>query len=113
MIDSKILLETQLPQKQLNKIKINKIIPPQVSPVQGNQGNQVGHVAEVKKTHLENAVHKFSFATKGGSSVNNPYKQNQDSFITNPHMLRLPHCHLFAVCDGHGINGHKVSNFLK
>ncbi len=58
-------------------------------------------------------VTKFSFATKGGIALHNPYKQNQDSYLTNPHILQLRHCHFFSVCDGHGHNGHDVSGLLK
>jgi serine/threonine protein phosphatase PrpC len=58
-------------------------------------------------------ITKFSFATKGGIAHSNPFKQNQDAYLTNPHILGLPHCHFFAVCDGHGTNGHHVSSLLK
>ena len=56
---------------------------------------------------------KFSFATKGGIAAHNPYKVNQDAYLTNPHMLNLRHCHFFSVCDGHGHNGQEVSGLLK
>jgi len=45
--------------------------------------------------------------------VQNPYKQNQDVYITNPHIMQLRHCHFFSVCDGHGHYGHDVSGLLK
>ena len=54
---------------------------------------------------VHNVVTKFSFATKGGIAAHNPYKVNQDAYLTNPHMLNLRHCHFFSVCDGHGHNG--------
>ena len=60
-----------------------------------------------------NIITKFSFATKGGVSSHNPFKVNQDAYVTNPHIMGLKHCHLFAVCDGHGSNGREVSAFLK
>jgi len=46
------------------------------------------------------------------ASLMNPYKQNQDAFITSPHILQLKHCHFFSVCDGHGLLGHDVSGLL-
>jgi len=58
-------------------------------------------------------VTKFSFATKGGIAAHNPYKVNQDAYITSPHMLGLRHSHFFSVCDGHGSNGREVSSLLK
>ena len=54
---------------------------------------------------VHNVVTKFSFATKGGIAAHNPYKVNQDAYLTNPHMLNLRHSHFFSVCDGHGHNG--------
>lgn len=65
------------------------------------------------ESEINNVVTKFSFATKGGMAANNPYKQNQDAYLTNPHIMGLRHCHFFSVCDGHGTNGREVSTFMK
>ena len=62
---------------------------------------------------ITNIITKFSFATKGGFSSHNPFKVNQDAYLTNPHIMGLKYCHFFAVCDGHGSNGREVSAFLK
>lgn len=56
---------------------------------------------------------KFAFATRVGFIPNNPYKVNQDNFLLNPNILKLPACHFFGVCDGHGQNGKEVSGFIK
>lgn len=56
---------------------------------------------------------KFSFATKGGIAPHNPYKVNQDAYLTNANLLNLRHCHFFSVCDGHGHYGQEVSGLLK
>ena len=66
-----------------------------------------------RQQKIVNIITKFSFATKGGISSHNPYKVNQDAYITNPHIMGLKHCHFFSVCDGHGSNGRDVSSFLK
>jgi len=66
-----------------------------------------------KKSKISNVVTKFSFATKGGIAAHNPYKTNQDAYITSPHIMGLKHCHFFSVCDGHGQNGREVSGLLK
>ena len=59
-----------------------------------------------RTTHgISNVVTKFSFATKGGIAAHNPYKVNQDAYLTNPNLLNLRHCHFFSVCDGHGHYG--------
>ena len=65
------------------------------------------------KQKISNVVTKFSFATKGGIAAHNPYKTNQDAYITSPHIMGLKHCHFFSVCDGHGQNGREVSGLLK
>jgi serine/threonine protein phosphatase PrpC len=76
------------------------------------QGTQQKRIA-VSIDNINNIVTKYSFATKGGMSASYPYKQNQDAYLTNPHILGLRHCHFFSVCDGHGTNGREVSSFLK
>ena len=65
------------------------------------------------KQMYTNAVTKFAFATKTGLSPSNPNKVNQDMWITVPHFCGLKYCHFFAVADGHGQHGEKVSQFLK
>jgi hypothetical protein len=62
---------------------------------------------------ISNVVTKFSFATKGGIAPHNPYKVNQDAYLTNANLLNLRHCHFFSVCDGHGHYGQEVSGLLK
>ena len=65
------------------------------------------------KSKITNIITKFSFATKGGISSHNPFKVNQDAYITSPHIMGLRHCHFISVCDGHGSNGREVSSLLK
>ena len=62
---------------------------------------------------VKNVVTKFAFATRVGFIPNNPYKQNQDSFILAPNMLNQPALHYFGVADGHGQFGKEVSNYIK
>ena len=56
---------------------------------------------------------RYSFRTKKGLLSNNPKKFNQDNFIAIPGFSIDPPSHLFAVCDGHGENGHLVSYYIK
>lgn len=58
-------------------------------------------------------ITKFAFATTVGFIPGNPYKQNQDSFILAPNLSQVQGLHFFAVCDGHGLNGHYVSNYIR
>jgi serine/threonine protein phosphatase PrpC len=58
-------------------------------------------------------VTKFSFATKTGFSPKNPNKINQDQYLVMPHLGEYRRTHFFAVCDGHGVFGREVSEYVK
>lgn len=60
-----------------------------------------------------NCITKFAYATSVGHQPGNPHKQNQDSYILVPNMLNQLGLHFFSVCDGHGMHGHHVSQYLK
>ena len=60
-----------------------------------------------------NIITKFAFATTVGYVPNNPYKMNQDSYVLTPNLNGIEGLHFFSVCDGHGFNGHLVSNYIK
>jgi serine/threonine protein phosphatase PrpC len=47
--------------------------------------------------------------TRKGYIPGNPNKQNQDNLIIKQFN---EFTHLFSVCDGHGANGHDVSQFI-
>ncbi len=40
-------------------------------------------------------------------------KPNQDSFISVKNLGGVDGLWMFGVCDGHGVNGHLVSDFVK
>jgi serine/threonine protein phosphatase PrpC len=56
---------------------------------------------------------RFSYKTKKGYSSSNPYKINQDNYITCPNINSKTWEHIFGICDGHGPLGHLVSSFIK
>ena len=60
-----------------------------------------------------NVVTKYAFATRVGFVPNNPHKVNQDSFVLSPNFNKSPYCHIFGVCDGHGMAGREASDFIK
>jgi serine/threonine protein phosphatase PrpC len=62
---------------------------------------------------FDNCVTKFAFATKTGISPKNPYKVNQDQYLVMPHLGEYRRTHFFAVCDGHGVFGREVSEWVK
>lgn len=62
---------------------------------------------------VENVITKWAYQTRTGEMNGRPKKQNQDAFIISQLFGAMQgHC-LFSVCDGHGVNGHEVSAFLK
>ncbi|OMJ65126.1 hypothetical protein SteCoe_39170 [Stentor coeruleus] len=60
-----------------------------------------------------NCVTRCSYKTKTGSVNGNLKPENQDSFIIKANILGTKGIYLFAVCDGHGPEGHRVSRFIK
>jgi serine/threonine protein phosphatase PrpC len=60
-----------------------------------------------------NCVSFFSVKTKTGCSMGSVKPFNQDTFIINTSVLNVKHLNFFAVCDGHGTEGHLVSNLIK
>ncbi|EGR34564.1 protein phosphatase 2C, putative [Ichthyophthirius multifiliis] len=55
---------------------------------------------------------KYSIKTKPGLTIQKIQKINQDSAILNPKNLSGLNLNLFAICDGHGLNGHLVSQLI-
>jgi serine/threonine protein phosphatase PrpC len=70
-------------------------------------------VPEKKKDSLVNQTFKeYYFQTMPGFS-DGKTKTNQDTFYVNMSVQNSTQCSLYAVFDGHGPLGHKVSEFLK
>ncbi|KAL4452856.1 hypothetical protein ABPG74_002421 [Tetrahymena malaccensis] len=57
-------------------------------------------------------VSHYAHRSKAGCNYQGP-KKNQDNFIIHPNLNKMPNRYLFSVCDGHGVNGHEVSEFIK
>lgn len=58
---------------------------------------------------MRNIIRKFAFATRLGSAG----RENQDTFILAPNLQQKSALHFFAVCDGYGLMGGRVSNFVR
>ena len=59
-----------------------------------------------------NMIKKCAYKSKTGSVKGKNKKNNQDSFIIIPHFNGIKGQYIFGVNDGHGHNGHHVSNFI-
>lgn len=66
-----------------------------------------------KKRRLQPLKHdkiRSAYKTKAGTN-GNQVKINQDAVIID---TKLPHdLKIYCVCDGHGLNGHLVSSFIR
>lgn len=54
----------------------------------------------------------YSVRTRKGKSGSNSDKVNQDSFLIQPRFMNHQDVYLFGIYDGHGENGHLVSNYI-
>jgi serine/threonine protein phosphatase PrpC len=61
----------------------------------------------------ESVLLKYHVKTRTGSVLSVPKPCNQDAFIVQTSLCGLKDQHFFAVCDGHGLDGHKISSLLK
>ena len=44
--------------------------------------------------------------------INGVFKTNQDHYKVNENLNNIKNFNIFILCDGHGVNGHLVSNFV-
>ncbi len=61
----------------------------------------------------ENRVKNFASKSVTGKAPSKPHKQNQDAYFVTKDFNGLKGVYLFGVLDGHGINGHLVSEYVK
>jgi hypothetical protein len=67
----------------------------------------------LKPTTLIKIITNFAFKSKAGAMPGNVTKTNQDAYIAIPSMFGCKDKCFFSVCDGHGVNGHFVSGYIK
>ena len=58
-------------------------------------------------------IYKFACRTKAGKDLSGQTKTNQDNFLAKNKIFNLLNYSAFAVFDGHGINGHTISKYIK
>lgn len=55
-----------------------------------------------------------SYAVKNRQGfIPNQHKPNQDSFVCTRNLANIEGLWLMGVCDGHGTNGHMISDYVK
>jgi len=72
-----------------------------------------GHLHEAHHHHEQKSSFRFAIRTRAGVAPNGTRKINQDSFIFHTNYGKKSDRYLLGVCDGHGMNGHFVSGFVK
>ena len=65
-----------------------------------------------KNSEAINLISKYAYCNRRGSAVDKKDKINQDAYIIIENFM-MKDRFLFGVCDGHGVHGHFVSEFVK
>ncbi|OMJ73910.1 hypothetical protein SteCoe_27292 [Stentor coeruleus] len=68
---------------------------------------------QISSQEPNNVVIKYYLKFKTGSMMGIPKEQNQDSYIIQSPLFSNKAKHFFAICDGHGTEGHTVSRLIK
>jgi hypothetical protein len=79
----------------------------------GSQKGNMGSLANLtsESSNMTQTL-KFAARTRQGLSTNMMKKKNQDAYFTRPNFLGNSNLHVFCVCDGHGVYGDKISQFV-
>lgn len=64
-------------------------------------------------SHIADIPLHYAIATSAGCRRGGRAKENQDAWLVRPRLMGLRHVHVFAVMDGHGRDGAKVSAFVR
>ena len=62
---------------------------------------------------VNNSVVRAGFKSRLGTIRGKPKLQNQDSLAIKPNLQNIRGQYLFGVCDGHGAQGHLISEYVK
>jgi serine/threonine protein phosphatase PrpC len=62
---------------------------------------------------VTNSVARAGFKSRVGSIRGKPKLHNQDCILIKPNLQNVRGQYLFGVCDGHGAQGHTISEFIK
>lgn len=75
-------------------------------------GKLLAQHSKTKNVETLNLVSKYAICNRKGLAADKKDKVNQDAFILVENFM-MNDRYLFGVCDGHGANGHFVSEFIK
>ncbi|OMJ93818.1 hypothetical protein SteCoe_3142 [Stentor coeruleus] len=72
-----------------------------------------GRESILNQNLIANYVTRCGYKTHIGSVMGKKKKHNQDNWLISQRLQGLKGQYLFAVCDGHGDKGHKVSSLIR
>ncbi|OMJ74194.1 hypothetical protein SteCoe_26949 [Stentor coeruleus] len=72
-----------------------------------------GRESILNQNLIPNYVTRCGYKTHVGSVMGKKKKHNQDNWLISQRLQGLKGQYLFAVCDGHGDKGHKVSSLIR
>ena len=75
-------------------------------------GQLLAQHSKAKNKQSTNLISKYAFCNRKGFTIEKKDKINQDTYIIIENFI-MKDRYLFGVCDGHGVNGHYVSQFVK
>lgn len=95
--DLKFLLEQKEKKMTYKKLKIKK-------------NNRI--IIDSNNENNKNMIKAYGVVSKPGKDEKNIIKINQDNYIVSTNIFNKRNLSIFGVLDGHGINGHFVSNYV-
>ena len=98
---------TNIPNNKNNKINLNISL----NSITNNYQNYILSEAPIMPLPQKNILKNYGFLTRAGKDTSGLQKTNQDSFTFFTKINGLNDFHIFGVLDGHGIEGHFVSQF--
>ena len=70
------------------------------------------HSKDMKISDSQNHIKNISYISQAGKGEDGFTKVNQDSYLVDLNEFKLGDFNVFGVLDGHGLNGHLVSQFV-
>ena len=78
-----------------------------------NNNRKSAYISCSDNNKYKSTLLKYSCKSKAGHNITGAIKINQDNYLAKNRIFSYTNFSIFAVFDGHGINGHCVSQFLK
>lgn len=105
-------LSLQTDGKNVNGISLKKDIMPSKKRKSAVENDIISLTEKTKNISVsQKYVKKIAFISQAGKGEDGFTKVNQDSFFVVSNEFKFPNFNISSVLDGHGMNGHLISNF--